>query len=189
MCLELKSTAILHTAEKDIICYKRLRQRPDLDRSKPLHGVSFTGVIYDRRCEGKISVETDSIYFCTNDHYLDGDRCDDTLGYKYSWVMDNKVTSVIIDGKEKLGKSYRTPYQNFPIKLGILYQDKLNRKGDRVYKGFHSFVKEQSAMYDGGGVIARCIIPKGSEYYIGTFNGDESYASNQIIVEEIIASI
>ena len=42
------------------------------------------------------------------------------------------------------------------------------------------------AKNDGPGVIAKCIIPKGAEYYEGYFCGRKAYASNKLKYTEIV---
>ena len=61
-----------------------------------------------------------------------------------------------------------------------------------IEKGFHSFkslapllnilFNKEVKDY----VIFKCIIPRGSKYYEGTFQGNRSYCSNSILLERII---
>lgn len=47
------------------------------------HEWPFTARIEGRDCEGKISVQYNTVYLCQD--VKNGSRCDDTLGYKHSW--------------------------------------------------------------------------------------------------------
>ena len=101
MCLELISNkAKSKIAKKDIICYKRLEHLPIIDKSNIKDGDEFTGVINNMECSGKISVESNKIYFCTNHPVLCGTDSSNKHGYINSWIFDNYVTSIIINNKE-----------------------------------------------------------------------------------------
>ena len=89
----------------------------------------------------------------------------------------------------QLDGTYRTPYQNAVVSVNQLLKSKLVVNSDsKFYKfidvGFHLFKRKGDAMNDAiiveSAYIARCIIPKGAEYYVGKFCGRKSYASNQI---------
>ena len=62
-----------------------------------------------------------------------------------------------------------------------------------VDKGFHSFATLESATKESkyliglNPVIVKCIIPKGSKCYIGSFCGETSYCSDSIKLIEICA--
>ena len=65
-----------------------------------------------------------------------------------------------------------------------------------VYEGFHSFATLEDAInesecwtrhYDCDPIIVRCIIPKDSKCYIGSFWGRTSYCSDSIKLIEICA--
>ena len=61
-----------------------------------------------------------------------------------------------------------------------------------VMKGFHSYkylddlIKELSFWLSYDTMIFKCIIPKGTKYYEGTFDGSSSYCSESIILKEAI---
>ena len=91
---------------------------------------------------------------------------------------------------------YVSPYQkcNMPS-INELVTTELQRSGDfYIEKGFHSFacLKDAEVEAEWFGVhghevcIAKCIIPKGSNYYWGKFRDDYSYCSESFIIKEII---
>ena len=66
--------------------------------------------------------------------------------------------------------------------------------GSCVDEGFHSFATLEDAInesecwtrhYDCDPIIVRCIIPKDSKCYIGSFWGKTAYCSESIILKEI----
>ena len=83
-------------------------------------------------------------------------------------------------------------YQGFDYKIGELYTTEISISNDinddfyyEVNRGFHSW--ESKPRVRVGLTRVKCIIPAGSEYYEGIqHNGVKGYASNQIIVKEII---
>ena len=94
---------------------------------------------------------------------------------------------------------YRTPYKNFPITIGSEYTSELNKDEFLVDMGLHTFKNledtRKRASLNTYYTICKCLIPKGSRYYKGTFNtfdnhwNDvwfESYASDRLIYLEII---
>ena len=63
-----------------------------------------------------------------------------------------------------------------------------------ITKGLHSFAILHDCMNDANSwaftnnktVLVKCVIPKGSCYYVGEFGGDKSYASDKLVyVEEL----
>lgn len=88
---------------------------------------------------------------------------------------------------------YHTPYRLFPITIGDTYKSKLEliereyKYGNSVEKGLHSFCNLDDVLtIDSAEIIVKCIIPKGSKYYKGYFDGDASYASDTLYYEEIL---
>jgi hypothetical protein len=197
MCLELKNESVKpKITENDIVVYKFLKVR----KLKPeFHGKEFTGVIDDFTVNGKISIVKD-VFFCTDEMHLNGFKADDKLGYKYSWAIDKNVKSIKVDGVEiiKNGRvldSFKdstilTPYQNVEIKIGETYKSKLIKNDSLIEDGIHSFkslkVAKRLASFDENKFVAKCIIPKGSEYYIGNFNDYVSYASDTLKYVEVL---
>lgn len=109
--------------------------------------------------------------------------------------------------------TYKSPYQGSPIPTfktvihteldtpkilndtGIeccIYKEMLDT--DLIYlihKGYHSFATCEGAcsdatIYISDSVIVSCIIPKGTKYYKGLFEGAESYCSEAIIIEKLM---
>ena len=74
---------------------------------------------------------------------------------------------------------YYTPYQNMKVKVGKQYRTKLGKMicystfdFAVVNEGFHSFKFEEDAhtiCKSENQVVCKCVIPKGSEYYEGTY--------------------
>ena len=194
MCLNLKSEKIKkQIAKKDIVVYKALKRLFGIETinelSKVNHGDLFKGIIKGINCEGKISIQNEDLYFCTNDIWLNGHDAYDKLGYKYSWRFDRQVDQITVNGEIILGKEflgYKTYYQEVEVKIGETYSSTLNKCWDTVEQGLHSFGKLEDAKTFTS-FVAKCIIPKGSRYYKGTF-GDSylSYASNKLTYVEII---
>ena len=149
-------------------------------------GDEYNGVINEFKCSGKISVESDKIYFCTNDQGLDGSDAKNKHGYKYSWVFDNTVTSIIINNIEVITVKIVTPYRCFPIEIGKTYNSELIKKDEYVYEGLHSYKALDGAKKYSTGIYVKCIIPKGSKYYEGKFVDKDVYASDKLTYVKII---
>lgn len=193
MCLDLMKNTELQIASENIICYKRIYESflPSTEKLLQCHGRKFTGIILDIKCSGHIYVTDEQIvYFCTDHYRLDGLNCSNKLGYDYSWMFDNDVISIFVDDNNMLDiieSKYVTPYQHAIIEIGETYYSELVREKNEVNIGLHSFVARISAIEDGNGLVVKCVIPKGSEYYLGKFNGVDSFASNSLKYLEIIS--
>ena len=97
-------------------------------------------------------------------------------------------------------KSYNdsrvSPYRRCPMpNINELVTTELQSPVNlRVDLGFHSFsyfsdaefVAERFARTKKSSCVVKCIIPKGTEYYLGKFGFDEAYCSESIILKEII---
>ena len=187
MCLELKSNREkFKIAKKDIICYKRLEFLPTIDMNIVKDGDEFNGVINEVKCSGKISIESDEVFFCTNHSKLNGVDSKNKYGYTHSWIFDNTVTSIIINNKEVVNLKMVTPYREFPIEIGKTYDSKLIKKDEYVHEGLHSFKTLDDAKNDYIRIYVECIIPKGSKYYEGKFIDDDAYASDKLTYVKII---
>lgn len=200
MCLEIKYGSTVKTATEDIVCYKfvdNIRVLSDVTLKK-LHGETFSAVINEIKCSGKLSVYSSRLFFCTNIPALDGQSCPDKFGYSYSWVLDKSVVDVVTgvsNNPLKFQQAYKTPYQEVRVQIGKTYTSRLRVDHDfnqpgyaEVNIGLHSFanVKDcinRAEMSDTS--IIKCIIPKGSKYYEGKFNTEQSYASNKITYVEL----
>jgi hypothetical protein len=198
MCLKLKNVSVKpQIAKKDIVVYKFLQYGRKLNPE--FYGKEFTGVINGFTVNGKISIGR-TTFFCTNEINLDGIYAEDKLGYKYSWLIDENVKSIKVDGVEIIKDgcvldnakvlTILTPYQKVGIKIGETYKSKLIKDDLLIEEGIHSFESFKSANYfasfEEKKIVAKCIIPKGSEYYVGNFNGFVSYASDTLKYVEVL---
>ena len=116
----------------------------------------------------------------------------DTFKHAYSWALDSYVTKIKIN-KKLLPTKFITPYRHVIIEIGKTYESALEIYNDAIHEGIHSFarlndlkeflhdVTENQAIS-----IAKCIIPKGSKYFIGTFEGEDCYASDKLTYLELI---
>ena len=184
MCLNLKNEMVeARIAKKDFVVYKSLYKytRPKLGN----HGKDFTGVIGGMKVSGRISEYEGWVYLCTNDERFNGNFVKDRLGFQYSWLFDLHCRAascrgeLLIDGITpfEIITGYKTSFRGFQINLGETYTAELEKKKSRIHRGIHSFkCPKEAAKY--GDTVVECIIPKGSEYYIGLFSGKASYASN-----------
>ena len=188
MCLTLESNKTKSKiAKEDIICYKRLELLPTIiDKSTIKDGDEFTGVINNMECSGKISVESNKIYFCTNHPVLCGTDSSNKHGYVNSWIFDSTVTSIIINNKEVIELKMVTPYRNFPIEIGKTYDSELIKMDEDIYEGLHSFKNLDDAKSSYVQIYAECIIPKGSKYYEGKFADVDAYASDKLTYVQIL---
>lgn len=89
-------------------------------------------------------------------------------------------------------KAFLSEYRFFEYKIGRTYRLYTGVKQwapdnyGYMYSGFHSFTTLKNALEYGGKrmVLLKCVIPKGSRYYVGDFgNGScTQYCSNRIRV-------
>ena len=190
MCLDLKSIKTKSKiAKKDIICYKRLEYLSTINVSDIKDGDEFTGVLNKIECSGKISIESDKIFFCTNHSNLNGIDSRNKHGYINSWIFDSTVTSIIINNKEVVDLKIVTPYRDFPIEIGKTYDSELIKKDEYVHESLHSYKNLDDAKNDYTGIYVECIIPKGSKYYEGIFDiNDDAYASDKLTYVKILGN-
>lgn len=99
----------------------------------------------------------------------------------------------------KSGIDYYTYYRNAKVEIPSQVFSKIEKYPSCVTffkidieRALHSFAKEkacrQTAAYrDKNVVIVKCIIPKGSIYYVGEFAHYKSYASDKLNYVEIIS--
>jgi hypothetical protein len=182
MCLTLKSDKTrVKTAKSDIVVYKKLKKdhlTPPFSLLLLKDGEEFSGIIKSISCNGKISIENNYAYFCINELSLDGGRCNNRQGYKYSWALDEDVklikTSTVELKNEDL-YNIKTPYEDFIVKEGATYNSPLIKIGNEIFEGLHTFKEKPNSS-----IWAECIIPKGSKYYEGEFNDIVSYASDTL---------
>lgn len=187
MCLELKSNKTKSKiAKEDIICYKRLQYLPTIDMSTIKDGDEFIGVINTVECSGKISVECNKIYFCTNHPMLNGSDSENKHGYINSWVFDCDVTSIIINNKEVVSLKTVTPYRDFIVEIGKTYNSEFVKYDESIHEGLHSYKNLEDAKNNYNGIYVECIIPKGSKYYEGKFIDYDAYASDKLTYVKFI---
>ena len=100
-----------------------------------------------------------------------------------------------------------TPFTYKEITIGNTYASELKIetfheggvliKTNRVEIGLHSIADKQDCIKSASHwvnegrneLIVRCIIPKGSQYYVGTYQGCKSYASTAIQYVEVVETV
>lgn len=89
-----------------------------------------------------------------------------------------------------------TPYRYITINIGETYKSDLFRRignKESIDFGLHSFKTLNDAiadgMIEGSKVVVKCIIPRGSRYYVGKFFGKVSLASTRIKYLEIVKNL
>ena len=110
---------------------------------------------------------------------------DDIVCYKVYVSFEGKLVS---------------PYMRSPIpnmnEVAKTYLEEPHGKGNCIERGFHSFATLEDAINESeclarngeyNPIIVRCIIPKDSKCYIGSFWGRTSYCSDSIKLIEICA--
>ncbi len=201
MCLKINREDQVQIATEDIVCYKYLNSTIDILNllQKIESGDEFEGVIQGGEVSGKIYIcrKAETIYFCHDNELSDGLDSPNKQGYEYSWKFDESVdtTKTTINGELLYNYMvYVTPYYYADVEMGMTYESELKREYNddnrrvefaRIEMGLHSFQQLQVG-FDDTRIKAKCIIPKGSEYYVGTFDGCVSYASNKLKYVEII---
>ena len=109
--------------------------------------------------------------------------------------------------KELNTNTLLTTYRKFPVEIGSTYTSNFRiltytpslELSDEISEGLHSFKSLNACRVDARleirrysnkeMVICRCVIPKGSEYYVGNFCFETCYASAKITYEEIIETV
>lgn len=84
---------------------------------------------------------------------------------------------------------YLTSYQFFIVKIGETYTSDLIRDNNEICVGLHSFVSKSKAKRVANyynELAVKCVIPKGSYYYRGSFFRASSIASDTLTYVEII---
>ena len=174
-------------AKRDITVYKILNSHSDLSvDKKKLHGKPFKAIIKNKTVEGTLSIDVfSSVFLCHDDPEFDGTPVSNKFGHAFSWIFDDDVKALIVDGNECIKHTgYTTFYRRYPVEMGKTYKSDLMRFGNSVENGLHSFANRCST--EGYPCVAQCIIPKGSKYYVGIFYYHESYASNQLTYIKIL---
>lgn len=185
MCLDIKRNTVIKTANKNIICYKALKNKKVPVLTNLNSGDEFSGFIKNIHCTGHISIVDNTLFLCTDDDRIDGDYCSEKYGHNFSWSFDKNVGVININNELlKLNNVLITPYRNFSIEIGNTYESELSGNECEIHRGLHSFANLEEAkkcfQNDLEVIFIECIIPKGSSYYKGTFDHSISYASNKL---------
>lgn len=85
------------------------------------NGRLFSAKINGDKVTGRIRVEDGSVYLCQNKR--DGSSCDDKLGYKYSWIVDD-------GSEEKLSNNNVSCFKLIPLTAKEIEQYKDWQVGD-----------------------------------------------------------
>lgn len=107
-------------------------------------------------------------------------------------AKEDVVCYKIIQLNPNNGKYESYFYSKKKWKLNQLYSTTLNKSGEYVLEGFHSYAHYQDALeklekeMPLGCILVKCVIPKDSIVYKGKHNDTEGYTSNKITMTEII---
>ena len=106
-----------------------------------------------------------------------------------------KIAKKDITSYKVIQQNMTSLYYNFRWELNKLYETKIayNPKKDinTVSQAFHSYKSLQDLKYgyfcsSAPCLMVKCTIPKGSEFYSGKQNYVQGYASNKLIINEIL---
>jgi hypothetical protein len=125
-----------HPSDIEVRPIELQKLQKDLTFHDFYHGQRFTAFIGFRRlpASGRITIEDERVYLCQNK--VDGVRCRDTQGYKYSFLISqNKILKFddINDLRIEQHRS-KTPFTMWDLRNGKVY-----RTGDTVFR-FKGFV-------------------------------------------------
>lgn len=95
------------------------------------------------------------------------------------------MRSVKIKGVEYVTAKLVTYYREADVEVGKTYTSELVQVKNTIETGLHSYEKIPFAIYS---IVVKCIIPKGSKYYVGIFGNNVSYASDTLKYVEIIST-
>lgn len=191
MCLDVKSNGRKRTARKDITVYKKLVKCTNLlyvENPQDYHKKPFTAISNNQQFSGivrLIEIPLDCRMHRRNEVYLRVE-IDNIRNIDMFWVHSG-ITSLIVDGEETMN-GYMTLFQKARVEMGKTYQSVLVRNkyfdGIQIEEGLHSYTS--IPRHDNQTVIAKCIIPKGSKYYLGKSGTLESIASDTLTYVEIV---
>lgn len=196
MCLQLlENNNEYKIAENDITVYKTLVKwyYVDFDETKIKDNDKFIAIILGYECEGKIHISpnNDILLFIPRGYYnnlIEGI-------YNLDKNFSNNISSLIINDEELIKIKeieFITPYRGRIIKENILFDSKLVKEYYECYvieDGLHSFKNIDDCknnLLTKDSIIYKCIIPKDSTYYEGTFNNIEGLVSDKLKYIEII---
>lgn len=119
---------------------------------------------------------------------------------KHTAKTDIVVYKYLIQPYSGSTEYFLTPYQFSVVHLGNTYESRLRR--DILFQvdyGLHSFVNYDECLDEAGSfwnfraseclAIVKCVIPKGSRFYIGKYGSTDSIASDKLIYEKIMKFI
>lgn len=104
--------------------------------------------------------------------------------YHEAVQADRDITCYKLVYPTSTDDKFRSQFQEFKYELGRAYQETYFRKVNlsrHVYEGFHSYrtIKEAAMHSCPGVVMIKCVIPKGSWYYVS--EDRDQYCSDKII--------
>lgn len=111
-------------------------------------------------------------------------------------IEDIVCYKVYVSFEGKLVSPYMRSLAPNMNEVAKTYLEEPHGKGNCIERGFHSFATLKDAINESerlarngeyNPLIVRCIIPKDSKCYIGSFWGRTSYCSNSIKLIEICA--
>lgn len=92
--------------------------------------------------------------------------------------------------------TFETPYQHVTVKLGETYKSDLiknfiGRHWGEVNRGIHSYknfedAKNKAIDFGSDFCVIKCVVPKWSRYYVGSYDSNDSIASSKLRYEEVI---
>jgi len=157
MCLDISKTPQQNTAEEDIFCYKILEL--------------YNHNLFNKKIDTKYSLLTFYKNFMIN------------IGKTYESLIIKNSDGNIEQGLHSYAElsniidyliDYRFNETNVIEDINLVNGDMID-KNSKFFKYVHDYI-----------VIAECIIPKGSTYYVGDFMGSKSYASDCLKYIKII---
>lgn len=89
----------------------------------------FEALICDHPTHGRISITGNCIHFCQNRH--NGDRINNRLGYRFSWLKDHAVKNIKILSRAEYLKKYKH-IPELPVEI-LSYSTKIS--GNKVIFG------------------------------------------------------
>ena len=109
--------------------------------------------------------------------------------------IEAKIAKKDITCYKVIQQNMTSLYYNFRWELNKLYETKIayspKKDINTVSQAFHSYKSLQDLKYgyfcsSSPCLMVKCTIPKGSEFYSGTQNYVQGYASNKLIINEIL---
>ena len=113
--------------------------------------------------------------------------CIEKLGPKM--VAESDITCWKFGTIDKDGKTFESLVYRFKYEFGKPYKSNIVIKDGEGFEGFHTIKDEKNILKFVSLQVVKCVIPKGSVYYLGSYvnlNEDiiENYISEDLIVVE-----